>query len=282
MGIMWEFTLSQSNMKQEIKSLFPNWVNDNEKGKYTLALTDDIDSLLSSVLLQQIKGYEINYFYDFENLYVKDKENKKRAVGIDFAIQNGKTWDNHTTMINKNDTYNIESANLNNILKINKENYFQKYAMSTVLQIISYYNIDLPTTEEGKMILLSIDSSYLGHYDNRFKNTHNKYLEMLELDELIDVLNRHTKSEFEQIQKKYNLKSKIWINQNGILETNLNLAELQGFFNVNLSLPSEPFTLMKQFTRSTKTDINQFQNIDKKRLFSFALTNRNYCKFSLV
>lgn len=48
-------------MKQEIKQKFPKWVDNNKK--YYMCLTDDLDSLMSCILLEQIKGYEISHFY---------------------------------------------------------------------------------------------------------------------------------------------------------------------------------------------------------------------------
>ena len=52
-------------MKSKIKEMFPEWCSDDKK-KYELILTDDIDSLVSCALLNKIKGYKINYFYFIE------------------------------------------------------------------------------------------------------------------------------------------------------------------------------------------------------------------------
>ena len=46
--------------------------------------------------------------------------------------------------------------------------------MSTLLTIMSYYNIPLPPPLRANDITI-IDSSYLGHYNNYFKPIHNKF-----------------------------------------------------------------------------------------------------------
>ena len=89
------------------------------------------------------------------------------------------------------------------------------------------------------MLLLAIDSSYLGHYDNRFNSVHNAYLEIMGFTELIDLLNRTKKFEYEWLQDQYNTKAKIKLDKNRYLQTKLPLAELQGFFGVPLILPDK-------------------------------------------
>lgn len=77
------------------------------------------------------------------------------------------------------------------------------------------------------MILLAIDSSYLGHYNNYFKPIHNKFLRTLEYDELIEILDHHTKDDFIEVIKRYNLDKPIQIKNK--LITKINLPELEGF-----------------------------------------------------
>jgi hypothetical protein len=252
-------------MKKDIKDKFPKWCNSNEQ--FDLCLTNDIDSLLSCAILKEIKGYNINYFYDFSNLY-RIKKTQNPAIGIDMALTKGKCWDNHVTLLSNN-----KSANINSILGINRNNYCKKYAMSTLLTIMSYYNIPLPPTIEGQMILLAIDSSYLGHYNNYFKPIHNKFLRTLEYDELIEILDHHTKDDFIEVIKRYNLDKPIQIKKNKLI-TKINLPELEGFFNVHLSLPNDEFTKIQNYKYcSINLKENKFKNTED--IFSLALTYKN-------
>ncbi|MDA6131070.1 hypothetical protein OSK38_27335, partial [Escherichia coli] len=78
------------------------------------------------------------------------------------------------------------------------------------------------------MLLLCVDSSYLGHYREAFREVHNEYLRLLGFEELIDLLNETTEIEYEFLQGKYKTKAKIQLNKDGYLQTKLPLAYLQG------------------------------------------------------
>ncbi len=145
-------------MKQQLKAKFPKWVNDKEHGKYNLCMSDDMDSLLSCLFLNSMFGYEVKYFYNFNSIYSAQHE-KKPTICVDIAIEKGMTWDNHVVKISDNDIVNPESANINAINGINRDSYFTKYAGSTLLQILSYYDVPMPKNKEALLILLDIDSS---------------------------------------------------------------------------------------------------------------------------
>jgi hypothetical protein len=72
-------------MLQEYKSKFPKWCSDDTT-PFSCCLSDDLDSLLSCRLLEKIKGYPINYFYDFTNLYQTENANGK-ALGVDIDCE---------------------------------------------------------------------------------------------------------------------------------------------------------------------------------------------------
>lgn len=263
-------------MKKVIKDKFPEWCDSEEQ--FDLCLTNDIDSLLSCAILNKLKGYRTNFFYNFTELY-RVKKTGKPIIGVDMALSKGKCWDNHVTMLFRNDIYNKQSGNINNLLGVCQNNYHEKYAMSTLLTIMSYYDVPLPKDEEGKMILLAIDSSFLGHYSSRFKPTHTKYLQMLEYEELLDCLEQHDKQDFIDITNKYNLKRPIEV-ENKKLVTDINLPELEGFFNVDLSLPESDFNLKETFQYKT-VNLN-LQNVNKQNVFSLALIYKNTAVMSVI
>ena len=196
-------------MNKRFKEKFPTWVNDKES-KYNLILGDDIDSLLSAIFLKSINpNYEINCFYDFSNLY-QIESNNLESIGsdIDWSHSIGKRcWSNHVTKINPNSSINPEAANLNIINGISRENYFRKYCGSTLLQIISYYDIDISKfSEEAKMALLCIDVSFKGYYSGfQNDNESNKYYlnEVLEFPELYNLQQKHSRQDFLDLIDKY-------------------------------------------------------------------------------
>ncbi|MFD2703926.1 hypothetical protein [Salibacterium lacus] len=269
-------------MKERLKERFPAWCEDFTKEQHTTCLTDDLDSLLGCSIEKMVKGNPINHFYSFDQLYTADKSDKRKAIGVDLALNEGKSWCNHVVRIHEDDYVNPDTANINAVLNVHKGNYFQKYAMSTALMMWSYYQLPLPESEEGKKLLLSIDSSFLGHYDNRFKGVHNAYLRELGFEELINCLDRTSKKEFFDIQQKYNTKAKIKIDGNGYLYTKLPLAELQGIFNVPLELPQQQFQKTHEFESKEGSTYTTNSKNNLPHLVSFALTGTKKFKYTTV
>jgi len=147
-------------MKKEFKEKFPEWVFADEQD-FTVCMSDDIDSLVGATILEQIKGWEVEHFYDFHNLYSTNKNDKRKAVGVDIALVKGMTYDNHVTMLSSNSQPNIMSANPNVIEGISRDNYTSKYAMSTALLLYAMYDLPLPSTEDGKLMLMQSTAVFL-------------------------------------------------------------------------------------------------------------------------
>ena len=271
-------------MNEQLKDRFPKWCFDNRQ--FATVLTDDIDSLLGCMIEKYVKGNEINHFYDFNKLYVMDKNVRLPMLGIDLALHKGYSWDNHCIRINKDDYVNPLTANLNAIRNIHTGNYFDKYAGSTVLIMWSFYDLPLPKTKLGKMLLLCIDSAYLGHYDSRFKKEHNRYLEFMGFNELIDLLNETDVQEYENLLKGYKLNAKnggkIRLNNEGYLHTQLPLQDLQGLFDIQLELPAEQFTKTHEWEIGYgNTNIVQSKN-QLGSIISFAVTGKNRFSYTHI
>ena len=262
-------------MQQWLKNKFPEWTK--QQGNYDLCMSDDLDSLLSCLYLKSLFNYQIKWLYTFKDLYYIPQNDKFEILCVDIAIERHKTWDNHVVKVDEHDKVNPESANINAINGIHKGNYYSKYAGSTLLQILSFNDIPLPESEEGKLILLGIDSAYLGHYSKDFRAIHRRYMEQLELYDLIDLLDKYNDpSVFHDLNRKYKLKSKISVDENGYLQTDIDLAALQGFFDFRLSLPEEKFEHKHKFNQSGAWA----STIRKPDVFSFALTSRNQFKYT--
>ena len=262
-------------MKQDLKFEFPLWVDDKEID-YSLCLSNDIDSLLSCIYLKQIKGYNISHFFDFSNMY--RAYNSKNVIGVDIALHRGKTWDNHVTMLNSTNYYNKDSANMNNILGINRENYFTKYCGSTLLQILSYYDV-------AKMILLAIDSTFKGFYSaysNDNKANEFYLCEALEFEDLYNLLENHKITDFFKIINKYGLSKKIYM-ENEILNSEIDLAGLSKVFLFDIELPDRKFSKTKDLSNLSKKlpagDYTYYKT-ENSNIFSMAITGQNYVSYS--
>lgn len=283
---MSEVTFAFTNlMRKDIKLKFPRWVEEDNGNDYQLCASDDIDSWLSVKVLERHKGYRVNYFYSFDKFYVMDTESQKQAIGVDIALMKGKCWDNHITMLSSRDSVNEQSANLNAIFKINRANYTEKYAGSTLLQIWSYYGIPLPDTDEGKMILLAIDSTYKGNYISKFKETQNAYLKMLGMEALIVVQEKYSQMDFQRITSKYRLNQKIQVNETGQLETDIDLEAIGEILGYNLRLPKKVLTLKKSFKSGRVNMIGKNYPTSRrihKNIFSLAVTSQNNVSYSTL
>lgn len=262
-------------MKKNVREKMPLWANDDLRN-YLIRMSNDIDSWSTSVILNKMFGLKVNQFYNFKELWQLHKTEKEH-INIDIAIEEGKTFDNHVTIFHLNDRMNNESFNINNVRRINRSDYTNKYAGSTLLQVVSFYKpFDLYSlSDEQKMVLWAIDTGFKGYFSPSFKETHKHYTKLLELEPIADVLNKYSRSEFYDIIKKYNLHEEIYI-EDGKLNTKIELLKLSALFNLDFTLPSETFTRIETFETYYSNELYQkTYNKSNPNLFSFALTGKN-------
>lgn len=270
---------------RDLKNTFPSWVNDDIQRD--MILTDDIDSLMSCIVLNLLKGYEIRYFYDCS--YTKNSQaiytdvnintNVNEIVGVDFALEGFKTWDNHVTRINSNDPCNPLSANLNNC--ITRNSYYSKYLASTFFTICWYYGIDfMKWTTEQLLILSAIDGMYhpFKEENKRFKTIAKRHFKELRVEFLSDFIQCNLKDIID-IEKDLNLKDgKIKVNDEGYLTTDIDLCWLSKIFNMPIELPKSQFKTSGVYNKyyynlDNKTSKMSLQ--EERRLLNFVLTGKN-------
>ena len=142
--------------EQYLKNL-PAWCSQDTP--LDLVLSDDIDSLASCILLKQMKNWSIKYFYDFERMYklddlFSDTNMDNEKCYVDVAVMQGKAFDNHVSRPFPRDClYNKEMVNPNLLRVITNNNYFDKYAGSTLYRLV-YLQQAVATHGKGKMLLL--------------------------------------------------------------------------------------------------------------------------------
>lgn len=261
-------------MNKEYLEQIPKWYMGDTQ--FDLILSDDIDSLSSCAVISQAKNWNIEYFYNFGGMETT-KNGTNEKVGVDIALCNGKTFDNHVVMFNKYDEVNPESINPNIINQTRRSNYSTKYCGSTLLLVWSLYNRPLPKSEEGKMILLAIDSTYKGFYsgNSTFEKANKHYLcDVLGLDELYDVQKRHKAIEFKDLFRKYNLNGKI-VSYDGKLSSVLKLDEISEQIELKLELPQDKF-----YKYDTYSNIKQ--DLDYSSRYSLTIDDIIQEPFSLA
>ncbi|WP_313232342.1 hypothetical protein [Tissierella praeacuta] len=297
-------------MKKEYKDKFPEWCSEFSK-HYDLVLGDDSDSLLVNNILEIQTWNSTRFFYDFEMLYIEKGYAKQNPIiGCDIDFIEGRCWGNHVTAISNSDIINTNSANLNNIDKINsKTNYTSKYAGSTLATVMSYYDYDISKlSEQAKMLILCIDSHYFGFYTS-FHNTQKKWLmDVLQYPELYDIILKYKEQDFIDLAVSLNIKiptgkkdkygkekyrdGKIWINEDGYLETEINLKAISDILGIEITLPKiqfepyfkkkedEPYLIPKTGYANTQyiRDREQIQ----ENIFSYSQTYKNSASYTYL
>ena len=284
-------------MKEFYKEKLPQWYNDTTE--YGLTLTDDIDSLLGCAILKAVKGWDIEQIMLFkankgkEDGIYKDylgvvENATHEAIGVDFAMVQGKCFDNHLCKFSWSDEMNPQAVNINNICGITRANYWKKYNLSTVLLLWSLY--DLPKenlSDELMMVLIAIDGSFEGFYTKEhFKAIHKKYMvDILDLPEFYACEERHTYRDFKNIQRKYKLSEKIK-SKKGMLSTDINIEGINDLLawecDVQVELPTEQFyrkAVFKDIACEIKGSPSSIKSICENP-FSYALTKKNFVNYS--
>ena len=275
-------------MKEKYLEKVPTWYRDFTK--YDVVLSDDIDGLVSTSALKFAKNWNVEYFYDFSTLYASNnvyfKENKSATrvwADVSIIVQDAMTFDNHVNRMSLDDYTNPNAINPNILSDITNKNYYDKYLGSTALVIWDLYKIPLPETEEGKMLLLCIDTTFKGFYGKpQYQKASKHFLcDVLDMEELYEVLKRHTQKEFYQMIEKYELSRKIRVNSDGYLYTNLDLDLLTRLLGIPVELPQIKMNRYRSF--ENKFDGLFYKNsIKAKGVATAALTGQNKLSYSVI
>lgn len=274
-------------MKDNYLKKVPTWYKSNEK--FDLVLSDDIDGLVSTSALKLAKNWNVEYFYDFSTLYAsndvyfKEKKSATRVwADVSIIVQDAMTFDNHVNRMSLDDYTNPNAINPNILSDITNKNYYDKYLGSTALVVWDLYKIPLPETEEGKMLLLCIDTTFKGFYGKPQYQKANKHFlcDVFEMEELYEVLKRHTQREFYQMIEKYGLNRKIWVDSNGQLKTNLDLDLLTRLLGIPVELPQIKMNRYASF--ENKYGLFYKDSIKSKGVVTAALTGQNKLSYSVI
>ncbi|MEY8417077.1 hypothetical protein AAK964_12305 [Tissierella praeacuta] len=286
-----------STYLERIKSDKNGWFWDlisKKDKKYYLIISDDMDSLLSAILLMsQNNNIEIGGFVDYrEGFYIKKglegKLTKDNIICVDMSpCEEGiKAISNHVTKRFEDDPVNSQDINLSNMDGISPKNYFHKYNLNTYILITSLLGLK-PASNKASALMLMLDSAYLPYYANKAYQdsfTQKKYLcDVLDLEEVWQVQEKITKTQFVNAKNSLGLDSKIYVDDEGIktvknidlegicemLEIDYKPEKLQGFF------------YLTKIVTSITRHIN-FNSIDKNNIIGMAVTRRDTQKICWI
>ncbi|MDJ0331725.1 hypothetical protein [Planococcus sp. S3-L1] len=279
-------------MQKKIRNLYPEWTNYLNRSNYNLIMTNDMDSLLSCMFLKHHFGLEINSFYSFYKMSKINLMDQREPIGVDCALKENKCFDNHMVRLDEFSYINVQSANINNVSGVHRERYTDKFAMSTLIQLYAIYDIPLPETIQGKMIILCCDVGFKGYYDERYRDTFLSYLEKFEMMELVEILEAYTIDDMYWFMLRAEMDINIRLNQSGKNKDKLSFessgnnpdldARLADKINLDwysehlgfpVDLPEASFETVEKFTASTI----EWHELNTKRLeraFSYAFINK--------
>jgi len=285
-------------MQTEIRELYPNWIDSIDKKINNAGFTADMDGLLCSSFAKEHLGLEVNSFYNFKAMMKIDPTDTRETIFFDSALREGKCFDNHMTRSNEISPYNVQSANINNVTGVHLGKYTTKFAMSTLIQLYALYNVPLPTTLQGKMILLCCDVGFKGYYDNRYKTTFLSYLEMFGMLELVEVLEMFTIEQMYEYMLLAHMNCKIrrqgnngkltidmdsrnprnahWIN----FKTGMDLDWYTKNLEYTVQLPAESFEVVETF-QTQVVDSYDFTSKMQTEAFSYAYINQQKIMVSI-
>ena len=153
--------------------------------------------------------------------------------------------------------------------------------MSTALLIYSYYDIPLPFTELGKCLLLCVDSAWQGYY--RFPTAYKRWLDLLDLQELENVLKQRSRDDWRKLEQEYAVFEPVGV-ADGRLVTKLDLDRIGRVLDIELRLPSNKLTNIKQFNMyymGRREYLRRTKGLHFKP-FSLAATSMNRVSFSTI
>ncbi|MSS43776.1 hypothetical protein FYJ27_08550 [Anaerosalibacter bizertensis] len=280
------------------------------EGKEYSVMQDDIDSYLSSALLQKYRGIRNVGIYDFSKLML-DKHtyinNKNKIVGVDVDFANYiniPSVSNHVLKVREGQEVN--SLSVNNHITYN---YYDKSLFSTTLYLYYLLAIPLPKSELGKMILLAIDSTYLSwykytspynlainelsYYTIQNRKTLTGYLEQYGMTEMIDVLNRRTEKDFQKLQNILGIKRQIeviemlpgwchFVDEKKLYQSGKwdKVLEILGLDRVEF-VPVYDKVVYAE-AKQCSTNFFKENRLNDSRLLSYARTGKDKVKYSLI
>ena len=258
-----------------MREKLPQWYKKLDE-ETALVLTNDIDSLASCYVLEQLFGCEIKGFYDFKRMFLSEKP--KRAVGVDLDLKRGNCFSNHKTYYK-----NEKAINLNNV--VDDQRYFMKYPFSTLILVLWLYEVDLGQfNDEQLRVILAIDSSYKGFYGD-FQWVHEHWLKTMELEVLKDILDRSKLQDFEEVKRKYNLNAIIEMSKDDMkLHTDIRIDKLNELFGIDMKLPDSEIEVFKTY-RKMKLNPDVYEEKLKEyedTVFSNALVSKRCVMMSVT
>ena len=259
------------------------WYASMDADKYFLVLSDDIDSYLSCLFLRKKFGIEIGGFYDFKNLYKNSKvaTKGKQPIYIDTDVCSGFAFGNHVTAF-----CNEDCINLNN--NIGRGNYTSKFAGSTLITLLWFYDYDLKHKDHDKIRFYTMIDSWQKQFF-KFRKQWDRWVEDLEIGYMTEIVGAKDEEWYETKRDLCGLTGKIVIQDDGTLDyTTINFEGIKKEFGITVRKLDLKFDKKigtfeiynSNISRGISDEIKQFY--DNGKLFSNAMTYKTSLRYSVL
>lgn len=194
---------------------FRNKIKEEMKGKKYSIVSNDIDGLISSYIIDDIYGVKpVGYFspilFGLNREYLTELD---KIIGLDMTIdKNNKLG--FSTISNHVERFYGEEKTSTSIScndHIDDSIYERKSLFSTTLMLWITYDLPLPEDDIGKRLLLSIDSTYKQYYNEKFRPIIIEDLQYYGRYDIIKVLENSKEEDFIELIQIYRLDEELGV-----------------------------------------------------------------------
>lgn len=248
-----------------------NCIMENSEDKH-LVLTDDIDSIMACLFLHRKYNIPIGAFFDYRtmiyNPYVfqplyNDGVRRNTSIFVDCAVVNWEySVDQHVTCRDIS-----VSLNVNTGIALENNRYVSKYAGSTYLTALVMAGINVNELPESELLFILLVDSFYAQYYREYNNTWDEWVNLLGCQAMTDIVRARPKEYFENLQREYKIAGydanrrrlgKIWLDNDGYLESNIDFEGIGNRFGVEIELPNIQFNYAP---RKFSSDVNLLRRI---------------------
>jgi len=295
--------ISRKNILNKFK-----WLNDSNRH---FIISANYDGLICAAFLSHYLNWKLVGYYNMEKIWISDTgvQNKKDLIWVDLDIlpRIGKTLGGHIVKLEDSIPSGFDSScNPNILLNLSNKDFTKKYPLSTLAFLMWLFNIQIPSKNFAKFLILHSDAIWLKY--QRYTKNFNDWLALLDdykwekLFNNIDSLNYDKKvdqifypqlinagaiSGFSKLHSKYlNIKSReSKFNPDWDEDSIMNIFELVSN-HLSWNKPTLPAIIKRIDGVKNKCSLSQVKEIgldkmiSKKHIFSYAITSPRYFSYT--
>ena len=167
--------ISRKNILNKFK-----WLNDSNRH---FIISANYDGLICAAFLSHYLNWKLVGYYNMEKIWISDTgvQNKKDLIWVDLDIlsRTGKTLGGHIVKLEDSIPSGFDSScNPNIFLNLSNKDFTKKYPLSTLAFLMWLFNIQIPSKNFAKFLILHSDAIWLKY--QRYTKNFNDWLALLD------------------------------------------------------------------------------------------------------